>query len=70
MTAADSRFIRQRRRDDAEERFMTGVRILAALIMTAACSGVGYSAARSQTRRKRALAELGQAVDRLEINML
>ena len=49
---------------------MTGVRVLAALIMTAACGGVGYSAARTQTRRRRALAELGQAVDRLEINML
>ena len=49
---------------------MTGARILAALIMTAACGGMGYSAARSQVRRRRALAELGQAVDRLEINML
>ena len=37
---------------------MTGVRVLAALIMTAACGGVGYSAARTQTRRRRALAEL------------
>ena len=49
---------------------MTGMRIAAALIMTAACGGVGYSAARSQLRRRRALTELGQALDRLEINML
>ena len=49
---------------------MTGARMLAALMLTAACAGMGYSAARRQDRRRRALSELGQAVDRLEINML
>lgn len=49
---------------------MTGIRMAAALAMTAACGGLGYSAARSPIRRRTALEELGRAVDRLEIAML
>lgn len=49
---------------------MMGVRMAAALMLSAVCGGIGYSAARVQVRRRRALEEIGRAVDRLEIDML
>lgn len=49
---------------------MMGAGAAAALVLTAAGGGIGYSAARVQVRRRRALEEMGRAVDRLEIDML
>jgi len=47
-----------------------GMRLAAALALTAACAGLGWSAAQRQTRRVKALEALRRAVSRLEEDML
>ena len=48
----------------------TGMRIAAAVLLTAACAGLGWFAAMWQLRREKALEALRQAVLRLQEDML